>query len=106
LNNKNLLAFYRDSSSSQFYSEKKKDAELISSLFENLEATASNISIQFKGSDKAVVSFSHAITGSTKGGTKQVLFSGIFEWNLEKQDNSWKITGLTSRSIDKKENFS
>jgi len=95
LNNNNLVEFYRDTCSSQFYSEIKKHAELISKSFNSFHSVALNIDIRLKGNNQAEVSFYHTITGTNKSGVRQVLFKGIYKWDLEKQGDSWKITGLT-----------
>jgi tetratricopeptide (TPR) repeat protein len=102
LNSKNLPAFYKDSCLPQFYLEIKRDAELITSLFNELQSTASDVSIQYKGTSEAQVSFSHIIHGLSKDGKKQALFEGVYKWNIEKQGDNWKIAGITTHPVQKK----
>ena len=103
LNNKNLLSFYKNTCSSQFYQKIKKDIELISNLYDNFKSVASNITIRFKESNQVEVSFSNIITGVLrKDGRKQVIFEGIYNWEMEKHGNSWKIIDIRARPIEKK----
>ncbi len=102
LNSKNLPAFYKDSCSPQFYLEIKRDAELITSLFNELQSTASDVSIQYKGTNQAQVSFSHIIHGISKDGKKQALFEGVYKWSIEKLGETWKIIALTTHPVQKK----
>ena len=103
LNRNNLVTFYKETCSSQLYQKIKKDAELISTLYDSLQSVASNINIKFKGINKAEVTFSHIMIGvSKKEKRKQVLFEGTFTWDMEKQGDSWKIVGRSSRSAGKK----
>jgi tetratricopeptide (TPR) repeat protein len=103
INNKDLLAFYKKTCSSQLYQELKKDTELILNEYDNLASVSSNISIRFEGLDKAEVNFSNIMTGvSRKDGIKQVLFEGIFKWDMEKQGDNWKIIDISSTYAEKK----
>jgi hypothetical protein len=103
LNNKNLLKFYGETCSSELYQKLKKDAELISQLYDNFKSIASNISIRFKENDRAEVSFSNITTAELiKDGRKQVLFEGIYIWEMEKQGDNWKIADMTTRPIGRK----
>jgi len=104
LNNNNLLSFYKNTCSPEFYQEIKKDAELISHSYSNLRSEASNIGIRLsKETNRAEVSFAHTITGkSQKDKKEQELFKGIFKWDMERQGDVWKIIGLTAHPIEKR----
>ena len=102
INNNNLVTFYKETCSSQLYQNVKKDAELLSTLYDSLQSVASNINIQFKELNKAEVSFSLVMIGvSKKDKRKQVIFEGTFTWDMEKPADSWKIVGISSRSTEK-----
>ena len=97
LNNNDIVSFYKRSCSSQFYDVMKKDAELTSNLYEDLQSTASNIEIQeiqfVEG--KAKVSFDSTITGISKEeGKRLIIFDGTYIWDLVKQDNHWIIINI------------
>jgi serine/threonine protein kinase len=103
LNTNKLLTFYESNCSPQFYQKIKKDTELVSKVYDNFQSKASNIDIQFRGSNQAVASFTHVITGiSKKDRRRQTLFGGIFKWTLEKQGVSWKIIDINSQPKAKK----
>lgn len=95
VNNKTLLDFYKNNCSPQCYDDIKKDAELMITYFDNLQSTASNIEIRFKGENQAEVTFANNISGTSKAGAKQDILKGVYKWDLEKQGDSWKITGIT-----------
>jgi serine/threonine protein kinase len=96
VNNGNLLIFYENNCSSQCFLEIKKDAEIITTYFSNLQSSASNIEIRFKDTNQAEVSFYNTISGTNKAGAKQDVIKGVYRWDLEKQGNIWKIIGITS----------
>jgi hypothetical protein len=103
LNTNKLLAFFESNCSPQFYQSIKSQAKRVSELYDNIQSTASNIDIQFRGPNQAVASFSHVITGVSKGDKKKLTLSeGIFRWTLEKQGVSWKITDINSQPKVKK----
>jgi len=95
VNNKTLLDFYKNNCSSQCYDDIKKDAELMTTYFNNLQSTASNIEIRFKGENQAEATFLNNISGTSKAGAKQDVLKGVYRWDLEKQGGSWKIIGIT-----------
>jgi tetratricopeptide (TPR) repeat protein len=91
----NLVEFYKRHCTPQLYKEIGKDAELISSLFENFKPVASNKNIRLTGRDRAEASFVHQLVGTSKGGgTEQELSNGTMQWSLEKQVDSWKIVKI------------
>lgn len=96
VNNGNLLTFYENNCSSQCFLEIKKDAELITTYFSNLQSSASNIEIRFKDTSRAEVSFYNTISGTNKAGAKQDVIKGVYRWDLDKQGNTWKIINITS----------
>jgi tetratricopeptide (TPR) repeat protein len=103
INNKELLTFYKNTCSPKFYRQIKKDAELLSKLYDKPQSLASDISVRFEGMNQAEVTFSHMMTGISKAdGRKQVLFEGTIKWMMEKQGESWKITGISSYPHEKK----
>ena len=75
-------------------------------LYDDLQSVASNISIRFKGINRAEISFSHIITGiSRKEGATQMLFEGVFKWDMEKKGDHWKIVDMSSRLIENRIRF-
>jgi tetratricopeptide (TPR) repeat protein len=93
--NNGLVEFYRLNCTPQLYKEISKDAELISSLFENFKPVTSNKNIRWMGRDRAEATFAHRLVGTSKaGGTEQELSDGTMQWNLEKLGTSWKITKI------------
>lgn len=102
LNRNTLVTFYKETCSSQLYQKMKKDAELLSTLYDSVQSVASNIDIQFKEINKAETTFSLVMIGaSKKDKKKQVIFEGTFIWNMEKPGDSWKIVSISSRSTRK-----
>jgi serine/threonine protein kinase len=103
IKNKKLLTFYENACSLKLYQQIKKDAELLSKLYDKHQSLASDIGIRFEGMNQAEVTFSHMMTGVSKAdGRKQVLFEGTIKWMMEKQGESWKITGISSYPHEKK----
>jgi len=91
----NLVEFYRRTCVPQLYKDISKDAELISSLFENFKPVAANKNIRLTGRDRAEASFVHRLVGTSKGGgAEQELSNGTMQWSLEKQGDSWKISKI------------
>jgi hypothetical protein len=95
VNNKTLLDFYKNNCSPQCYDDIKKDAELMTTYFDNLQSTASNVEVRFKGESQAEATFLNNISGTSKAGAKQDILKGVYRWDLEKQGDSWKIIGIT-----------
>ena len=103
IKNKKLLTFYENACSLKLYQQIKKDAELLSKLYDKHQSLASDIGIRFEGMNQAEVTFSHMMTGVSKAdGRKQVLFEGTIKWMMEKQGESWKITEISSYPHEKK----
>ena len=86
-----LLNFYESNCSSQCYLDVKKDAELVATYFSNLQSSAANVEVRFKGTDRAEVSFSNTISGTNKAGARQDVIKGVYKWDIQKQGKSWKI---------------
>ena len=102
LNNKDLVSFYENTCSSALFQRIKGDTELISSLYKSFRSVASNIKIQLKENSRAEVSFSNIITGiPVSEEQRQVVFEGTYIWEMEKQDETWKIIGIATRTVDK-----
>ena len=92
-----LISFYKKNCTPEFFPEVRKDAEWITKTYDELRCLVSDISIQFEDEVKAEVSVSLVITGTSRwDGSKQALFEGIYKWNIIKQDQDWKITGVSS----------
>ena len=103
LSNKNLVNFYENVCSSQLYQKIKRDAELIADLYDNFKSIASSITIRFKENDRVEVSFSNITTGVLKkDGRRQVIFEGVYVWDMEKQGDTWKIINIIARPSEKK----
>jgi hypothetical protein len=94
VSDKNLLVFYENSCSSQCYAQVEKETKMMTSYFEKLQSSISNIEVRFKGTDRAEANFINTISG-TKAGTTQEVLKGLYKWELEKQGNSWKIVNIT-----------
>jgi len=102
LNSRNLFSFYKKTCSYELFQRIKKHTELIVNLYDSFKSVASNISIQLSEDNKAEVNFSNIIIGVLKKeGRKQVIFEGIYSWNMEKLDASWKILKISARPIEK-----
>ncbi len=103
LNNKNLPTFFKNTCSSQLYQKLKVETELITNLYENFKSVAYNINIRFKENNLAEVSFSNITTGVLRtDGRKQVIFQGVYVWDMEKRGDSWMINSITARPTGKK----
>jgi len=100
----NLVEFYKRTCVPQLYKDISKDAELISSLFENFKPVASNKNIRLTARDRAEASFGHRLVGTSKGGgAEQELSNGTMQWSLEKQGDSWKIAKIVFQPIKKEQ---
>ncbi|NIM91850.1 MAG: protein kinase [Candidatus Aminicenantes bacterium] len=105
INNQKLLTFYKNTCSPKLYQQIKKDAELLSKLYDKHQSLASDINVRFEGMTRAEVTFSHMMAGVSKAeGRKQVLFEGTLKWMMEKQGESWKIIEISSYPHKKKQN--
>ncbi len=102
INTKNLLSFYEKACTQSLYQSLRKRTELSMRLFESLQATASDINIQFKGINQAEITFSNIITGVSKKGVKQDLFDGQMKWDLRRIGENWKIANIVSTPKEKK----
>jgi serine/threonine protein kinase len=104
LNTNKLLAFYESNCSPQFYQSIKSQAKRVLESYDNIQSTASNIKIRFRGPNQADVSFSYIIIGVSKEAKKSLTLSeeGISRWTLERQGVSWKITDINSQPKAKK----
>ena len=96
VNNGRLLDFYQNHCSPQCYQDIKEDAELIINFFSNLDSSATNIEVRFKGADRAEARFFNTVSGIGQAGSRQDVIKGDYRWDLEKQGNTWKITGIAS----------
>jgi len=105
LSSNNLSSFYEETCTPEYYQRIKKDAELISRSYEEFHSSVSDINIQCENHDKVKASFSQIITGITeKSGAKQVLFEGIFNWDMKKEGDAWRIVTITFRPTEKRQN--
>ena len=103
LNNKNLPTFFKNTCSSQLYQKLKVQTKLVTNSYENFKSVASNIDIRFKENNLAEVSFSNITTGVHRtDGRKQVMFQGVYVWDMEKRGDSWMINSITARPTGKK----
>jgi serine/threonine protein kinase len=103
-NDTGMLSFYQETCSPDLYQKIKSDVGLITSTYVNLQAVASNLSIRFDEINKAEASFSIISTAVLKkDGRKQVLFEGTYVWDMEYQDNLWKITRITAKPVRKEQ---
>lgn len=102
VNTKDLLAFYKKACTQPLYQSLRKRTEMSMRMFESLQATASDINIQFKGINQAEITFSNIITGVSKESVKQELFDGQMKWDLRRIGEHWKITNIVSTQKEKK----
>jgi tetratricopeptide (TPR) repeat protein len=96
-----LAAFYQTHCTPQLYTEIKSDAELIASLYTNFKSEITNKNIRFLDERHAEASFGHRIKGTSKQeGTEQQLFQGNTYWELQKDQNQWRIATQRSESFE------
>jgi serine/threonine protein kinase len=96
MNEKTIVYFYQRNCFPQEFERIKKEAEIISSLFDGLQSSVSDIFIEFRGNDEAEVHFQNRIVGvSADSDEKEVLFEGSYTWNVKKQNGIWKIFRIT-----------
>jgi tetratricopeptide (TPR) repeat protein len=91
--------FYRMNCTPGLYQKITKDTELLFSVYSDIQASASNLTVVFKETSlerlRAEASFFHILTGkSRKTGTRQILFEGLHKWSLEKTGESWLLTDI------------
>ncbi len=102
VNDKTLSEFYQKACSSEFYQKIKKDAELIINSFESLKSVMSDSSLEFIGTGHVQVSFPNITMGVLKQEERQqVLFEGIYTWEMKKSENTWKIINIKTTAIKK-----
>ncbi len=90
-----LKNFYRNNCSGTLYQKISKDVELITNQYDNFKSRASDMTLRFKENDQIEVRFSNITTGvSKKDKSRQVIFEGIYVWDLEKQADTWKIIDI------------
>ena len=102
VNTKNLVAFYERACSPRLFKSMKKRTELSMRSFESFQSTASDTGLQFKGTNKAEISFSHIIKVTTKDGVQQDVFEGTILWEITRQGETWKITKIIPTPKGKK----
>jgi len=99
LQNNSLLLFYEQNCTSEYLFEVREDAEWMSRTYDKINSCVSDISIQSIDSQGAEVRISLIITGLPRaGGSRKLLFDGIYTWNMIKSNNQWKIAGAISQS--------
>jgi len=102
INSGNLFAFYKKTCSSELFQRIKKDAELITRLYDTFKSVASDITMRFKENNQVEVSFFNITTGVLKKyERRQVIFKGICLWDMEKQSDDWKILKISTHAKDK-----
>lgn len=93
-----LLLFYEKNTTQECFSQLSEDAEWMSRTYDRVHSCVSDISIQLKTGRDAEVSLSLIITGLPRtGGSRRLLFEGIYIWSLIKQKDQWKIAGTDSQ---------
>jgi len=102
VNTKNLLSFYEKVCTQPLYQSLRKRTEMSMRAFDSLQATASDINIQFKGINEVEITFSNTITGVNKEGVKQELFDGQTKWDLRRIGENWKIANIVPTRKEKK----
>ena len=103
VNNQSVLEFYRKNCSPQLFPRVRKDIESMSRSYDELQAEASNINVQFKRINLTEVSFFQRISGmSREDGRRKVVFEGNVRWEMRKRGNIWKIIRVNSSSSEKK----
>jgi len=98
LQENSLVLFYERNCVSGFFPQVREDADWITRTYDRVNSCVSDISITFDNGIGADVSISLIITGLPRaGGSRKLLFEGIYNWSMIKQDSGWKITGVTSQ---------
>jgi len=93
--NRTLADFYRRHCTSRLYQEKKEDAEMLFSFYDDVKIAVSNFSIQIKDTSRAEINFSRMITGIYRAdGKKKVLSEGMVKWEINKQGDVWRIINI------------
>ena len=102
VNDRTLPEFYQKACSSELYQKIKKDAELIINSYESLKSVTSGNSLQFIGTGHLQVSFPNITMGVLKQREgQQVLFEGIYTWEMKRSENTWKIISIKTTAIKK-----
>lgn len=89
---KDLLSLLSHIGSQSLFDKRKEEATQLFNSFDDIDSLISEISVNFKDSRHATVSFSHLLTGLDKQtGQKKVVFEEVKTWTVEKQGKVWKI---------------
>jgi len=102
VNDKTLPEFYQNACSSEIYQKIQKSAERIMASYESLKSVTSDPSLQVIGTGHLQVSFPNITLGVRKQGERQqVLFEGIYTWEIKKSEDTWKIINIKTAAIKK-----
>jgi len=98
LQNKGLLLFYEQNSTPEYFTEIREDALWLTQTYDRINCCVSDVSIQSKNREIAEVNISLIITGLPRiGGDRKLLFEGIYQWRMIKQNLQWKIAEARSQ---------
>jgi tetratricopeptide (TPR) repeat protein len=102
-----LKNFYSQQCTPGFFQKIKKEAEIISAAFQNIQASASGLEVSIKDTKfdnyKAEAAFTQVMTGiSREKGTRQILFEGKMRWTLINLGSGWRISEMTAVARNKK----
>jgi serine/threonine protein kinase len=101
-NDKEMLSFYQETCSPDLYQKIKNDVGLIMSTYSDWQAAVSDLSIRFEDINKVEASFSIVSTAVLKkDGQKQVLYEGVYVWDMEYQGDRWTIMNITAKPAKK-----
>jgi hypothetical protein len=104
MNSGSLPEFYGEACSPELFMRIEDDAEFIVKQYVSFRSVASDVEISFEANDRAEASFSNITTGVRKQGTTpQVIFEGIYTWELERTGRGWRIAKLVFRPIERQQ---
>jgi len=102
-----LKSFYSQQCTPALFQRIKKEAEIISTTYQGIQASASGLEVNVKEAKfddtQADAVFTQVMTGvSREKGTRQVLFEGKMRWTLVNPGSGWRISEITALPKSKK----
>jgi serine/threonine protein kinase/tetratricopeptide (TPR) repeat protein len=102
-----LRNFYSQQCTPGLFQKIKKEAEIISAAYQNIQASAAGLDVSLKDTKfdnyKSEAAFTQVMTGvSREKGTRQILFEGKMRWTLINLGSGWRISEITALAKNKK----
>ena len=102
-----LRNFYSQQCTPGLFQRIKKEAEIISAAYQNIQASAAGLDVSLKDTKfdnyKSEAAFTQVMTGvSREKGTRQILFEGKMRWTLINLGSGWRISEITALAKNKK----